>query len=170
VSQQENLIQSLQNSFTQRRQRKGSLPELHVNHTDLNDTTLIFSEITNSQPKFNEPSVISHSGCECSQSVHSKTGSLAACKRFSRRSAFVLDPMRTSMFRSKSLTDLNHSIVKGEKSRGSVRNLAAETGDNQQASVNNLALNNNSIIENGNSTLNLSRVSDPMGELQRLEN
>lgn len=181
ANQQENLILNLQNSFVQRRQRKGSLPEFHVSQSNLNDTTLVFSEMaTNSQPRFNETSIIlnnansgnnnyvnkSANGDDMSSlSMRSKTGT---CKvRSSRRSAFVLDPMRTSMFRSKSLTDLNHSLVKRDGTRGSTKNLDEA---NNQASCNNLTLNNNSIIENGNSTLNLSKASDPATELQKLEN
>lgn len=182
TNQQEDLILNLQNSFVQRRQRKGSLPEFHVSQSNLNDTTLVFSEIaTNSQPRFNETSIIlnnanngnnnnsvinSANGYDMSSlSMRSKTGT---CKeRSSRRSAFVLDPMRTSMFRSKSLTDLNHSLVKRDGTRGSTKNLDEA---NNQTSCNNLTLNNNSIIENGISTLNLSKVSDPAIELQKLEN
>jgi len=136
----QNLIVDLKNTFVQRRQRKGSLPEIHFQNGQLNDTTL----------------VLSNSGCtqevicdnESTKTFRTRArSSIATCKRMSRRSAFVLDPMRTSMFRSKSLTDLNNTLVKTNV------NL-----DKSEINLNNLEMNNHSIIENlNNSTLNLSR-------------
>lgn len=100
-------------------------------------------------------------------SVRSKAQSLAAHKRISRKSAFVLDPMRTSMFRSKSLTDLNNSLVRSEKPVASVKDLNA-LGVVEHA--HNLTMNNNSIIENFNSTFNLSKFTDSAFNHQVMEN
>ncbi len=134
----------LKNTFVQRRQRKGSLPEIQFNNGQLNDTTLVLSNGAHDGSNTNDSTL----------SVRSRAhSSIAACKRFSRRSAFVLDPMRTSMFRSKSLTDLNNTLVRtGAK-------VADASLDRSETNLNNLTLNNHSIIENLNcSTLNLSRA------------
>ena len=103
---------------------------------------------------------------ESTTSVRSKAQSLAVHKRISRKSAFVLDPMRTSMFRSKSLTDLNNSLVRSEKNDVSVKNLNKLGVEN----THNLTLNNNSIIENFTSTLNLSKFTDAAFNHQVMEN
>ena len=86
-------------------------------------------------------------------SVRSRAqSSMAACKRFSRRSAFVLDPMRTSMFRSKSLTDLNNSLFRNDA------NQRLDVSEYGIVPNNALIMNNHSIVENFNSssTLNVS--------------
>lgn len=128
----------------------GSLPEIQFNNGRLNDTTLV---ISNGNSEISTPSILTYQANDSTLSVRSRAQStMTTCKRNSRRSAFVLDPMRTSMFRSKSLTDLNHSLVRTDKPYHS-----EHLDKSVDCYPNNLTINNNSIVENFNSTLNVSK-------------
>lgn len=81
------------NSFTKRRERKGSLPEINTSHIVDFETN---NDIPNRNFSTKTPVIIKND----------------FSNRNSRKSAFVLEILRTSMFRSKSLSDLNSSLVK----------------------------------------------------------
>lgn len=149
TNEEDYLKKSLMNSFTKRRQRKGSLPEINAERAmngDINGgessfigtvvnlddagsdqhgssqhhSDLYYHPLTSTQETFatlHDDSLI-HSN---HYQQHNQTGNFnsssmmgATGRRASRKSAFVLEVFRTSMFRSKSLTDLNSSLVKSE--------------------------------------------------------
>ena len=147
----EMLKSNLPNSFLKRRERKGSLPE--INSHNLTG----FDNINNSGVY---PQDASDTAAKCNESTLSNRSrnTLAACKRHSRKSAFVLEAMRTSMFRSKSLTDLNSSIVKLDK------NVTPSKSSHKSFNMNsNTTLNTNSGADN--STFNASKAFSNSGTL-----
>jgi hypothetical protein len=151
---EENLKRSLINSFTKRRERKGSLPEINTrtlvaddlefngghHHCDngtnpslLNTASAIFGTVVNlnddvddndefcchpltsTQETFRQiPMLDEHQKKYQQYEQQAQNHYATSNKRNSRKSAFVLEVYRTSMFRSKSLTDLNSSLVKSE--------------------------------------------------------
>ena len=141
---------NLPNSFLKRRERKGSLPE--INSHNLTG----FDNINNSGVYPQDTSGFlsnSTAAAKCNESSLSNRSrnTLAACKRHSRKSAFVLEAMRTSMFRSQSLTDLNSSIVKLDK------NVTPSKSSHKSFNMNsNTTLNTNSGVDN--STFNGSKA------------
>ncbi len=102
----ESFKNTLSNSFTKRRERKGSLPEINTSHI------VEFENIEN-QLYDNSNNNLSMSNQTLIPSTTNDNQDNIA--RISRKSAFVLEVLRTSMFRSKSLSDLSTSLVKIEK-------------------------------------------------------
>ena len=152
---EEALKKNLSNSFTRRRERKGSLPEINTSH-------LVAFEAN--QSDFQNSSYLSfgnnYSGLTRPKSGIDFTDSSILSKqttdrRSSRRSAFVLEIMRTSMFRSKSLTDLNCSLVKIDKNNSSKFLNKLDGG----GSINSETNPNNSKLERSDSFLNASNIS-----------
>lgn len=150
---QENLKKNLSDSFAKRRERKGSLPEINTSHMNSfynfnygskNNSCLSFdpnSQYLSNSSAFlnkNDSTLISEQNYSKNNGNENKSYKNSN-QRYSRKSAFVLEVLRTSMFRSKSLTDLNSSIVKY---------------DNGHNTSNNNNMNNNSLISN---KYNLSR-------------
>jgi hypothetical protein len=82
--------------------RKGSLPEINVAHLMANESHGEAADAFSSASAY----------------LHDDLASPRLLK--SKKNAFVLEVLRASMFRSKSLTDLSNSIFKGE---GTVDNL-----------------------------------------------
>lgn len=124
-NEEDYLKKSLMTSFTKRRDRKGSLPEINAERAmmmgnadssfvgtvvNLDDdeatgphpSDLYFHPLTSTQETF---ATLNDDSAYCPTATNRRT---------SRKSAFVLEVFRTSMFRSKSLTDLNSSLVKSE--------------------------------------------------------
>lgn len=149
----ENLLKkNLFNSFVKRRERKGSLPEINTSHLigsdeigtenfnndneedeDDNDGGFVENLIDNHQHIPLLHSVALNNQQETK--IHNKISNV---KRNSRKSAFVLEVFRTSMFRSKSLTDLNGSLVKSDNLNNFSNNYSTQTSfKNSALNVNN---------------------------------
>lgn len=105
-SNQELLKNSLSSSFAKRRERKGSLPEINTSHIVDFDNTVV--TIVENHEHQHDISATSNQTLVDQQQADEPT------LRMSRKNAFVLECLRTSMFRSKSLSDLNTSLVKIE--------------------------------------------------------
>ena len=103
---QDKLIKSLTNSFTKRRERKGSLPEVTSGHL-LNDEHVM---------------QLSHHSQNSNETLINEFSNEEKVNRRSRKGAFILEVLRTSMFRSKSLTDLNNSLLNCERGSNSLIN------------------------------------------------
>lgn len=201
-NEEDYLKKSLMNSFTKRRQRKGSLPEINaerammlgdtsgsfvamdntvcVDHLNDDDEPpmlqqhahdLYYHPLTSTQETFatlhdDSVNIQQHNHHYPSPSHHSSNNyptmvGAAASRRASRKSAFVLEVFRTSMFRSKSLTDLNSSLVKSENygahAAANTTNASNMSGGGfQQASYKNLTN-----LSNGMSS---SRLNIPIHE------
>ena len=156
LQEQENLKKNLSDSFAKRRERKGSLPEINRSHMNSfynfnyeskNNSCLSFDP--NSQYLSNSSAYLNKN--DVGEQNYSKNNNNEnksyknSNQRYSRKSAFVLEVLRTSMFRSKSLTDLNSSIVKH---------------DNSHNTSNHNNMNNNSLISNKhilNRSINISK-------------
>ncbi|CAF0766607.1 unnamed protein product [Brachionus calyciflorus] len=123
-----NLKKSLNNSFAKRRERKGSLPEIVANPNDnLNDMQTSHCSIDSNM------TLLNISKNDVSQ-------------RQSRKGAFVLESLRTSMFRSKSLTDLNNSLIKFDNNTSAqTRNTMMINSDNYNNTHKSIGANLNSI-------------------------
>jgi hypothetical protein len=125
LREQENLKKNLSDSFAKRRERKGSLPEINTSHMNSfynfsyeskNNSCLSFDPnaqfLSNSSTYLNKNDSTLMSEQNYSKNSNENKSFKNNNQRYSRKSAFVLEVLRTSMFRSKSLTDLNSSIVK----------------------------------------------------------
>lgn len=121
-NEEDYLKKSLVMSFTKRRERKGSLPEINPSVVLNDESTSSFNMMMNgtvvnlNEAHQNNQELYYHplTSTQETFAMDSHDDSTAANRRESRKSAFVLEVFRTSMFRSKSLTDLNSSIVKSE--------------------------------------------------------
>lgn len=103
---QDKLIKSLTSSFAKRRERKGSLPE-----------------VTSGQLLYDEHVMqLSHHSQNSNGTLVNTSNNDEKVNRRSRKGAFILEVLRTSMFRSKSLTDLNNSLLNCERGSNSLTN------------------------------------------------
>jgi hypothetical protein len=107
----EDLIkETLDNSFIKRRERKGSMPELEtINLIGVNSSSLLSFDA-------NQSDFLNNS------TFMSEKDATLATYRVSRRKPFVLNVLRASMFRSKSLTDLNSSFLNNNKNNENFNN------------------------------------------------
>jgi hypothetical protein len=152
IMNHDSLRNTLDYSFAQRRERKGSLPEINIigfenNNYEFQSSYLSFgnstlnNNINSNGNKYPTVDMYRESPKTLNDSQKNNTITVlrnnnAIDKRYSRKSAFVLEVMRTSMFRSKSLTDLNSSLVK------------SENNFNKNGGLNHNLNNNNSILSN----------------------
>ena len=146
-------IKDIKNATNFKKNKQSSLPEINTSHMNSfynfnygskNNSCLSFdpnSQYLSNSSAFlnkNDSTLISEQNYSKNNGNENKSYKNSN-QRYSRKSAFVLEVLRTSMFRSKSLTDLNSSIVKY---------------DNGHNTSNNNNMNNNSLISN---KYNLSR-------------
>lgn len=160
LNQEEILKRGLSTSFVKRRERKGSLPEINTNHLvgfenqnyDLNNSSYLSSVVNVHTMSTNGANPDGTSYLNCKNHVQNvvknqpifqndvnedlKSQSQSKNNRNSRKSAFVLEILRQSMFRSKSLTDLNSSLVKQDNYNTSIN--ASNRHSNLLKSLNNL--------------------------------
>lgn len=122
---EEKLKKTLSNSFVKRRERKGSLPEIVTsqiidgeNLTNEFHVSSYFSMTSNKTLTLNGQNRNEQNGFDTAKNVRLANDP----NRNSRKGAFVLEVLRTSMFRSKSLTDLNSSLSKIENNALSFNN------------------------------------------------
>lgn len=137
-------------SFTKRRERKGSLPEIDPSRVTTVDDDNDDDEEEDDDEEDNLL-LVGHHPLTSTQETFADT--TTDCRRVSRKSAFVLEVARTSMFRSKSLTDLNCSLVKADNNNYGTLNMNT-TNASSQNTQNTCALrtsykNLNSAGENG---------------------
>jgi hypothetical protein len=148
-NEEDYLKKSLVMSFTKRRERKGSLPEINPSVVLNDESTSSFNMMMNGTVVNLNESVAAHqnnqelyyhplTSTQETFAMDPHDDSTAANRRESRKSAFVLEVFRTSMFRSKSLTDLNSSIVKSEN-YATMANNSSNVGTVLRSSNKNLA-------------------------------
>ena len=138
--QQETLKKNLSDSFVKRRERKGSLPEINTSHINsfynfsaesskninsclsLDPNSHILPNTSSGYLTKNEYIANNTNSNNSRQGRNQYKNKRESNKhqRYSRKSAFVLEVLRPSMFRSKSLTDLNSSIVKFDNNNTSI--------------------------------------------------
>jgi hypothetical protein len=139
---QADLKKSLSNSFKKRRNRKGSLPEINTNHLSSFENN--FNNNNNYELKspsflsFQNSSVINPNETNLNTTIDttSALNNQLGEQRRSRKSAFILEVMRSSMFRSKSLTDLNSSILKPSEQTSSFATFNSSTRQQRSSTLN----------------------------------
>ena len=182
---QADLKKSLSSSFTKRRNRKGSLPEINNNHLSGFDNSLNNSELKSpSFLSFRNSSIVNPNETNLNNTIETTalTNNQSGEQRQSRKSAFILEVMRSSMFRSKSLTDLNSSILKPSDHTSSFvtfnnntrqqrsSTLNKYSGSSNRFSIYNGINDNNQNVDCYQSNLNLSCTKiDCLSQINKLD-